>query len=85
MARLLEMNSTSSTFTTRSTVIARAGTWKRFRWYSCLTVMWSRAIPYRARDPSAVEEIIDRNRLPMSSTRMTPAAPLPTILASAGT
>ena len=31
MARLLEMNSTSSTFTTRSTVIARAGTWKRFR------------------------------------------------------
>ena len=31
IARLLEMNSTSSTFTTRSTVIARAGTWNRFR------------------------------------------------------
>ena len=48
-------------------------------------VMSSRAIPYRARDPSAVEEIIDRKRLPMSSTRMTWAAPLPTIFVRAGT
>ncbi len=47
--------------------------------------MPSRAIPYSARDPSAVEEIIDRSRLPMSSTMMTCAAPLPTIFARAGT
>jgi len=47
--------------------------------------MSSRAIPYKAREPSAVEEIIDRNRLPISSTMTTLARPEPTILVRAGT
>ena len=50
-------------FTTMSTVMPRAGTWKRFRWWSHLIVMSSRAIPYRARPPSAVAVFIARIRL----------------------
>ena len=52
-------------FTTMSTVMARPGTWNLFKWYSCLIVMSSRAIPYSALPPSAVAVFIDRTRLAM--------------------
>ena len=64
IARLLAMNSTSSTLTTRSTVIARAGHVVAVQQPSCLIVMSvARDAVQRARPASAVDEIIDRNRL----------------------
>ena len=46
MTKLLAPSSSSKPmFTTMSTLMPRAGTWNRFRWYSHLIVMSSRAIP----------------------------------------
>ena len=43
------MNTTRAMFTSRSTVIARAGTWNRLRWPNSLIVMPAFEIPYSAR------------------------------------
>ena len=49
IARLDLMNSTSTMLTTRSSVIARAGTWKRLSMPNALIVMPAREMPYSAR------------------------------------
>ena len=82
IARLLETKRTRQTFTTRSTVIARAGTWNRFRTPSSLIVMSALAIPYSARPASAVDEFIESTRLASRNTRTTPLNPDPTSLSS---
>ena len=64
--------------TTRSTVIARPGTWKRLSTPNCLIVMPAREIPYSARPASAVEEVIDSSRLAMMQIVKKLAAPWPT-------
>ncbi len=72
------MNSTSAMFTTRSIVIARAGTWKRLSTPNALIVMPAREIPYRARPASAVEEVIDSSSDAMMQIVKNAAAPWPT-------
>ena len=64
--------------TTRSIVIARAGTWKRLSTPKPLIVMPAREIPYRARPASEVEEVIDSSRLAMMQIVKKLAAPWPT-------
>ena len=79
IARFDVMNMTSAMLTIRSTVIARAGTWKRLSTPSCLIVIPAREIPNSARPASAVEEVIDSSRLAMMQIVKKLAAPWPTI------
>ena len=72
-------------FTTMSTVMPRAGTWKRLRWNNHLIVMSSRAIPYSARPPSAVAVFIARIRLAIRQTTANPPTTSPAISFSAAT
>ena len=83
IARLLEMNSTSSTLTTRSTVIAFPGTCQRLSLPSPLIVRPAFEIPYSARLPSAVEDDIDRIRLAIRQIRRKVPNVLPAIVWSA--
>src|ERR1700722_18340784 len=80
IARLEVMNSTRQMFTTRSSVIARAGTWNRFRWPNSLIVMPALEIPYRARPASAVEDTIASTRLAQMQAVKKPETPWPTIV-----
>ena len=72
-------------FTTMSTLIPRAGTWKRLRWYSHLIVMSSRAIPYSARPPSAVAVFMARMRLAIRQMTANPPSTGPAISLRAAT
>ena len=58
--------------TTRSTVIARAGTLYLLRTPSCLIVRPAFEIPYSARPASAVDAAIDSSRLVITKTASAP-------------
>src|SRR6516164_8179387 len=78
MPRTLEMNRIRHVFTTRSTVIALPGTWKRLILPSHLIVRPALEIPYSARPASAVEVDIDSSSDRIRKMRKTSVAPLPT-------
>src|ERR1700756_4031954 len=85
ITRLLEMNRIRHVLTTRSTVIALPGTWKRLSLPSHLIVSPAFEIPYSARPASAVELPIDNRNERIRKMSRTSVTPLPTIVFSAVT